>query len=132
MNRFTVERDPLRIKADAATRAGLIVGSLKGYFAAAGAEYPMEGEEVKHEFALDAEGGSQLILAVLRAAAGLASSNTEVYSDISFSLITDKKATGAFIGRPVASLPALPAIRGIDGEVVKDADGLWRAVIALG
>jgi hypothetical protein len=132
MYHFSVERDPLRIKADGTTRAGLIVAGMQGYFAALGIEPPLEGQDMNRPFELEAANAVELILAVLRAASGTASSNKEMYTDISFSLITDKKATGHFVGRAVPSLPALPPIHGIDGEVLKDADGLWRATIALG
>ncbi len=130
MYRFTIERSPLRINAEGSTRAGLIVAAVKGLFEAAELVYPEAGEESKRAFEIETTNAPELILAVLRLAAATANTNKEIYNDISFSLITDKKAVGVFVGRPSSEVH-IPAIHGIDGEVVKDGDGLWRAVIAL-
>lgn len=132
MNHFEVQQGPLHVQAMGTTRAGLIVAALKGFFAAAEVSYPLEGEDVMRPFQIEAESAPQLILAVLRAAAGEASAHQETFADISFSLITDKKATGSFVGRATPAFQKLPAIRGIDGDVVKDADGVWRATVGLG
>ncbi len=132
MHHYTIEQQPLRIQALGTTRAGLILATVNGFFDAAGAIAVLEGEEAKRSFEIQTESAPELILAVIRMAASSAAAHQEVYSDISFSLITDKKAVGSFIGRPAKAPSAFPAIHGIDGEVVKDADGVWRATIALG
>lgn len=132
MHQFTIERDPLCINAEGGTRAGLIVAGVKGLFSAANVSLPEAGEEVTRPFELTADTAIHLILAVLRAAAGQATANQEIYSDVSFSLITDKKAVGAFVGRKASAPFTLPAVHGIDGEVKKGDDALWRATIALG
>jgi hypothetical protein len=132
MYQYTIERSPLRILAEGGTRAGLIVAGVKGLFDAAGLTYPETGEESRRSFELEAASAVELILAVLRLAATSAQSNQEIYGEISFSLITDKKAVGIFIGRPSVAPVALPSVHGIDGEVVKNDAAMWQATIALG
>ncbi len=131
MTQVEVLQDPLRIQAAGSTRAGLIVAALKGLFQSANVEYPLEGDESTREFQIEAESAPQLILSVLRQAAALATEYGEMYAEVSFSLITDKKATGSFVGRALGSKPTMPAITSIDGEIVKGDDGMWRATIAL-
>lgn len=132
MQHVEVLQDPLRIQAMGSTRAGLIVAALKGLFEAAGVAYPMEGEESQRTFEINAESAPQLILEVLRQAAAQAAEHGEAYADISFSLITDKKAVGSFVGRAVSGKPSIPAVTSIDGEIMKDDDGVWRATVVLG
>ena len=132
MTNVEILQEPLRIQAMGSTRAGLIVAAMKGLFQAARVEYPLEGEESTRAFEIEAESAPQLILSVLRQVAALAVEHSEMYAEVSFSLITDKKAAGSFVGRPVTPTPAMPSIVSIDGDVLKGEDGMWHAAVALG
>lgn len=132
MYHVTVTRNPLRIQADGTTRAGLMLAALQGLFEAGGVTSASEGAEVRRAFEIETGNAPELLLAVLRNAASLAQAHGEAYTEISFSLVTDKKAVGSFVGRALSSTPHLPAVHGIEGDILKDADGLWRATIALG
>jgi len=125
-------QDPWRIKAVGGTRAGLLIASMKGLFQAAGLAHPSNGDEARKSFELHADDAQTLILQVLRHVSQLAAAHCESYDEINFSLITDKEAKGEFIGRHITTCPPIPAVLGIDGEIVKGEDGLWHAVIALG
>lgn len=131
MNHFELKQHPRSIQVAGTTRAGLIVASVKGLFAATDAVAPLEGAEVQRAFEIETTNAPELILSLLRNAASMATAHQEAYTDISFSLITDKKAVGLFIGRPAAASVVTPTILGIDGEIIKDGDGVWRATIAL-
>ncbi|MEN9558668.1 MAG: hypothetical protein RL141_1037 [Candidatus Parcubacteria bacterium] len=140
MSHVEILQDPLRLQALAATRAGLLTACMKGLFQAAGLAHPETGDEVKRAFEFKTDDAPSLILSVLRHASQLAIAHCESYQEISFSLITDKQAIGVFIGRPLlpasagaaATCPPIPSVLGIDGEIAKGEDGLWRATIALG
>lgn len=132
MNHFEIQQNPLRIQAAGTTRAGLIVASVKGLFAASDVVYPEQGEEMKQSFEFEVGDANTLILSILRLAASSAHDHGEAYADISFALITDKKAKGELVGRKLPSAPVIPSVHGIDGEIVKDGDGVWRATIGLG
>lgn len=132
LHEVEILQDPWRINAAGGTRAGLLIASMKGLFQAANLAHPPEGQDARRSFELHADDAQTLILEVLRHASQLASGNCESYDEISFSLITDKQAKGELIGRAIPTCPPIPSVLGIDGEIVKGDDGLWRATIALG
>lgn len=132
MNEIQITQNPWQIKAAGGTRAGLLIAAMQGLFQAAGLTHPPEGEDVRETFELQANDPQTLILQVLRHASQMAASKCESYDEINFALITDKQAKGEFVGRKIFSCPPIPAVLGIDGDIIKGDDGLWRATIALG
>lgn len=132
MHEVEVVKDPWQVKAAGGTRAGLLIAAMQGLFQAAGLAHPPEGEDVREVFELHADNPQTLILNVLRHASHMAASKCESYDEINFALITDKQAKGEFVGRKINSCPPIPAVLGIDGDITKGDDGMWRATIALG
>ena len=91
----------VRVRAIGSTRAGLLVAALKGMFAAAGPRFAESGDRVERPFKLEAPDFSSLLVDLLNEAVSLSDEDHEAYEDISFTLITDKKAEGVFVDRPV-------------------------------
>ena len=121
------------IKATGGTRAGLLIASMQGMFAAAGARYPEEEapEELRHEFALEAPDFASLLTALLDKALE-ASGGKESFQDISFKLITDKKALGEFVGKKVMDFTSpVKAVDKASLKVEKNLEGLWEATITF-
>jgi SHS2 domain-containing protein len=131
MHRFTIEQNPTRIQAFGSTRAGLMVAAVKGLFASQGIESPEGGEELKRSFSLEEVDTKALLLAMLGRATAESTVNREVYHDVSFTLITDRKAVGSFVGKKLSTAPTIASVTGVDGEISKEADGMWRATITL-
>lgn len=128
MKKFDILPDGAGVHAVGSTRAGLFTAALQGAFVS---PEPMAGEDseekIERKFALQADDSGALMVALLEEAIRAASANSETYEDVSFTLVTDKKAEGSFVGRRGKK----PAIRGIEGNptIEKNEEGEWETTI---
>ncbi|HWQ99933.1 MAG TPA: archease [Candidatus Methylomirabilis sp.] len=131
MHRFEM-LDESRIRALGTTRAGLFIAALKGMCAATTPRFTEGTERVERPFKIEAPDSEALLVAVLNEALSLSNANREAYEDVSFSLITDKKAEGAFVGRPVNGFEMqIKAALHPGLEVKKNDEGSWEAVVTF-
>jgi hypothetical protein len=116
--------------ATASTRAGLFTALIQGCF---GAGEPLAGqsedEKLERPFKIEAPDPAALMAMLLTEATREAAANGEIYDDISFTLITDKKAEGAFIGRK-GKAPKMCKITG-GMEIAKNEEGEWDVTVKL-
>ncbi len=88
------------VRVVASTRAGLITAALQGVFAAAEARVDeMNDEKRERPFSIVAEDFPALLKTLLDKAIIEGLANTEAYDEVRFTLITDKAAEGAFVGK---------------------------------
>src|SRR3989344_3563848 len=81
------------VKVTASTKAGLAIAALQGMFAASKPRIKDEdAADVKHPFSLEAADFPSLLVDLLNEAVAGASDGPKMFRDISFTLITDKKA----------------------------------------
>ncbi len=121
------------VKVLASTKAGLAIAAVQGMFAAAeprlGAE---DAPDVKRPFDVSGEDFPSLLVNLLNEAVSLGNLHHERYQDISFALITDKKAEGEFVGKPVAGFGTeIKAATHHDLKVEKNVNGEWETVITF-
>src|SRR5687768_10373988 len=88
----------LRVRAT--TRAGLLTAALQGLMAASEPRTSEVDEKTERPFAFSAADFGTLLADFLSSASKAAVEHKEAYEDVRFTLITDKKAEGAFVGRP--------------------------------
>ncbi len=121
--------DSLRVRAT--TRAGLVTAAVQGLMAAAGPRTSEMDEKTERLFSVSADDFGKLLSDLLSAAADSSAKHTEAYEDIHFTLITDKKAEGTFVGRPAKSFhdPMRRPKGAID--VSKNEGGEWETTISL-
>jgi SHS2 domain-containing protein len=134
MQRFEIlpHTADIRIKATGSTRAGLMTAALKGMSAAAGPRAKEGVEAVERPFSLSADDFPSLLVDLLNEAVSLSDTHREAYEDIRFTLATDKKAEGAFVGRPIEAFETqIKAATHHDLDIVKNAEGQWEAVIVF-
>jgi hypothetical protein len=105
MKKFVIQPAGDAIKVTASTKAGLISAAVQGMFEAAGPKWvqedPVKDHNFERPFSVTAENFPKLLLAILNSALAAAAANKESYEDVAFSLITDIKAEGHFVGRAV-------------------------------
>lgn len=122
----------VRVRALGSTRAGLLVAALKGMFAAAGPRFTEGADRVERPFKIEAPDFASLLVDVLNEAVSLSDANHEAYEDISFSLITDKKAEGVFVDRPVTGFDTrIKAATHIGLDVKKNNEGNWETILTF-
>ncbi len=135
MKRFEIlpHTADIRIRAEGSTRPALFVAALQGMFAAAAPEFtPGEPEHVERQFELAAKDFMSLLIDLLNEAIAVSDTNREAYDDISFTLATDTKAEGAFLGRPAARFGTqIKAATHHELAVQKNAEGNWEATIVF-
>lgn len=127
MKRFELLPEGKGVFAAGSTRAGLYTAALQGWFAApeqlAGDD---DSPKVERLFKLEAGDAVALMKAILSEADRAAKEHGETYEDVSFTLVTDKKAEGAFVGHkgpaPKCSLKDMSPIE-------KNEDGEWVTTI---
>ena len=119
------------VHAKASTRAGLAVAALHGVSSLAGGSTSELDEKVERPFSVTADTFGALLTALLTRAATASATHAETYDDIQFTLITEKKAEGAFIGRPAKGVSTLGAFR-TKGDVARNEAGEWETVIVIG
>lgn len=125
MHRFEVIKgEPTKVRLEAGTRAGLSIAALQGMFAASEAESVVGAEMVERAFSVEATEFPALLAAFLSSAADTANQHGEVYEDVHFDLMTDKKATGSFSGRAMQKSVRIPNVQ-IDQIEIKKTDAGW-------
>ena len=135
MKRFEIlpHTADIRIRAEGSTRPALFVAALQGMFAASGPE--SAGEEADHvsrPFKLAATDFPTLLVDLLNEAIAASDTHREAYDDITFALVTDTKAEGAFLGAPVVGFGTqIKAATHHDLSVRKNAEGNWEATIVF-
>lgn len=122
----------LRVHAAASTRAGLLAACLQGLFEAAAATVVEGSETLERPFTKEAGDFGMLLGAVLDEALADAAAEHETYTDVKFTLITDKKAVGSFVGKKVSVFAALPKQVAPGAVVEKNGDGEWETTISFG
>ena len=123
--------DGRSVRVTASTKAGFAIAALNGLFAVAA---PRVDEEeaglVRQPFDVQADGFGHLLAALLEKAAALAAAGNEMYEDIRFSLVTDTKAVGELVGKPVHGFRSAVRKAG-EIKVEKNEEGMWESVIAF-
>lgn len=118
------------IHAKATTRAGLAVAALQGMTSIAGGRTSELDEQIERPFAIEGATFNELLAALLDDASKHTAAHGEGYDDIMFTLITEKKATGSFVGRPTKGAKA-PGKSSVAGDVVRNEAGEWEAVVSF-
>jgi SHS2 domain-containing protein len=121
-----------RIRVTASTRAGILTAAVQGMFAAALPDVdPDSDEKDERPFSVMADDANGLLAALLAEALAVSVKHGESFDDIRFTLATDKKAEGAFIGKTCSKYGA--PITGVSGAVSmeKDEEGEWVSEIAF-
>jgi len=118
------------VDAKATTRAGLAVAALQGMTQIAGGRTSELDEQIEREFSLEAATFNELLAKLLDHASKNTAANGEGYDDIKFTLITEKKATGALVGRPTKDAKA-PGKTSVAGDVVRNEAGEWEATVSF-
>ena len=135
MKRFEIlpHTADIRIRAEGSTRPALFVAALQGMFAASGPESAGEkAEHVSRPFKLSAADFPTLLVDLLNEAIAASDTHREAYDDITFALVTDTKAEGAFLGKPVARFGTqIKAATHHELSVQKNAEGNWEATIVF-
>ncbi|MEY4744734.1 MAG: hypothetical protein RL272_679 [Candidatus Parcubacteria bacterium] len=131
MKEFEVIGDGAAIRVRATTRAGLVTAALQGLMAAAKPKTSEVDEKTERTFAVASDDFGRLLAELLAAAAKASAEHKEAYEDVRFTLITDKKAEGAFVGRPAEGF-GFP-VKGSKGsiEVAKNESGEWETTVTL-
>lgn len=88
-------------------------------------------EKTERPFSLSAADFGTLLADFLAAAAEAAVEHKEAYEDVRFTLITDKKAEGAFVGRPAEGFKRPPTPAKGKPDVAKNESGEWETTVAL-
>jgi SHS2 domain-containing protein len=134
MNRYELltENGATHIRALGSTRAGLFIAAVKGLCAAEKPKYVENAERAERPFSVEAPDSTALLAAVLNEALRLSNEHLEAYEDVSFTLITDKKAEGKFVDRAVTGFEAhAEAISPEKIEMKQEGDGTRVALITL-
>lgn len=128
---ITREKESVRIDVRAGTRAGLLIAALQGLTTAEGAMREPGADVQDRAFSVEAADFTAVFTAFLQQAMDVAASNKEVYEDVRFDLITDKKATGAFAGHPApAHVRTFQKI--VPGSLkIEKKDVGWEAVFTI-
>lgn len=121
------------VKVRATTRAGLVTAAVQGLMAAAGTRVSDSLDEPKLErtFSVSAADFNALLTQLLTTAAKSSVDNKEAYEDVRFTLITDKKAEGALVGRPAKGFRMPVASLKLSADVAKNEGGEWETTIAV-
>ena len=125
--------DKPAIKVLASTKVGLAIAAMQGMFAVA---VPRPSDEetllIRQRFDISAMDFPSLLAALLEQAVAGAEAENAIFEDIKFSLITDSKAMGEFIGKSVHGF-AKP-VKGVERaglKIEKNEAGEWETEIGF-
>ncbi len=122
----------VRVRAVGDTRAGLLTAALRGMFAASGPSYLEPRTDVERTFDLDAGDFPGLLIDFLNEAVYGSDAHHEAYDGVRFTLVTDKKTKGAFLGHPVSGFATQIKAATHGGlDVKKNEEGRWEATVAF-
>lgn len=132
MKRYEVfqDKDDVGMRVYAPTKAGLAVTAVRGLFAAAGIVLDANADEVQREFSVQETDIAMLLKILLNEAWLQSKRNGESYGDVKFTLFTDKKATGAFVGGKARAPVVMPTVASVS-EVVKNDEGEWETTVTF-
>lgn len=127
-----LDGSPAKVLAVGSTRAALLEAAVQGLFAAA-APRPAEGETTSERpFDVSAADFESLIVGLLGEALRQSKEHGETYEAVRFTLITDRQAKGAMVGRPAEAFETTFASASREGlEVGRNEEGNWTATIPL-
>ncbi len=131
MKEFDVLDGGKAIRVRATTRAGLVTAALQGLMAAAKPRTTEVDEKTERPFSVASDDFGKLLAALLSEAARASAAHKEAYEDIRFTLITDKKAEGAFVGRPAEGFGSAPKAVPGPADVAKNEAGEWETTLSL-
>lgn len=131
MKEFDVLEGGKALRVRATTRAGLVTAALQGLMAAAKPRTAEIDEKTERPFSVASDDFGKLLADLLSEAARASAEHKEAYEDIRFTLITDKKAEGAFVGRPAQGFGAPPKGTRGPAEVAKNEAGEWETTLTL-
>lgn len=131
MKEFEVLNGGTAIRVRATTRAGLVTAALQGLMAAAKPRTSEVDEKTERPFSAGAGDFGTLLADLLTEAARSSAEHKEAYEDIRFTLITDKKAEGVFVGRPAEGFGS--PVKGVRApvDVAKNEAGEWETTVGL-
>jgi hypothetical protein len=120
------------IKVSGSTRAGMLVAAVKG-IAAATESAPTDAgsSESDRTFSLKAKDFGELTAILIQEMLSDVTKHGEAYSDVKFTLITDKAADGAFIARPGKMSGAFSLSTEQAIEPAKNGEGMWETEFVL-
>ena len=122
----------VRVRALGSTRAGLLIAALKGMFSAAVPRYVGEPTETRRPFKLESGDFNALLVDFLNEAVSLSDMNHEAYEDVAFTLITDTKAEGEFVGKPVTGFETqIKAATHTGQGATKKDEVVWEATLTF-
>jgi len=118
------------VLAKATTRAGLATAALQGLGAIAGGKTSELDAKIERPFSVVAVNFGALLATMLNSAAKNAAEHGESYDDVKFTLITEKKAEGAFVGRPSTGV-TVPGDAHVAHDVTKNEAGEWETSVSF-
>lgn len=119
------------VQATGITRAGLMTAALKGVFAPMEPQAEAGAMPQERSFDVSVEDPNQLVRVFLEAALEAAKAHREAYDELRFSLITDKKAIGVFIGKSATFQATVTVAKEPAIEIKKNDVGAWETSIPL-
>ncbi len=131
MKEFEVLEGGKAVRVRATTRAGLVTAAIQGLMASAKARTAEIDEKTERPFAVASDDFGKLLAELLAAAARASQEHKEAYEDVRFTLITDKKAEGAFVGKPAEGFGSLPKAPRGPAVVAKNEAGEWETTLDL-
>jgi hypothetical protein len=134
MNKYELltENGVTRIRALGSTHAGVFVAAIKGLCAAEKPRFVENAERIERLFRVEAADSIGLLAAVLNEARRLSRESLQAYEDVTFTLITDKKAEGKFVDRVVTGFDAeIVTVSPDKIEMKQSWDGMREALITL-
>ena len=130
MKKYEILPSGKAIRATANTRAGLFTALVQGCFSAKEALAGEDSsEKVERPFSIEARDATELLGRLLENATETAMKHHEVYEDVAFTFITDKKAEGHFVGRP-GKPPKACRISG-NVDIAKNEEGEWDVTVKV-
>jgi hypothetical protein len=132
MKEFEVLDGGKSVLVRATTRAGLVTASLQGLMDVSRPRTQEIDVQAERPFSISAADFGTLLSDLLSAATDSSGKFKEAYEDIHFTLITDKKAEGTFVGRPASGFGSPPKKPRGTLVVAKNEAGEWETKIPLG
>jgi hypothetical protein len=130
MHRYELIPDEGNIRIFGSTRAGLLTAAVQGVCAAAEPKPVEDAKDVERSFSVETPDFVTLLDALIAKTISSSQEYTETYREIRFTLVTDKKAEGAFVGRSVSGFGAPISSAKSTQAVAKNKEGEWETTVA--
>ena len=131
MHRYELLPEQGSIRIFGSTRAGLLTAAIQGVCAAADPASVEDAKDVERPFSIESAEFVVLLNALITKAISSSQEHQETYREIRFTLVTDKKAEGAFVGRSVSGFGNTITSAASSQDVVKNAEGEWETIVSL-